>query len=150
MNSRNFKAAIFLLFFLISGFAGLYLGQNYLHFDGWKSEANSDHWHLISHEKLKITPQQEKDLSAIENRFYEQRKAIEKQINSANQELAKAITDDKFFSKKVQEATNKIHQSMGELQNLTIQHLFEMRPILTEEQYKKLEQMVTDALKNQQ
>ncbi len=148
MNQRNIKAAIFLLFFLISGFAGLYVGQNYLHFDGWKSEAKSDHWHLISHEKLKITPKQATQLSEIEDRFYEQHKALELQISTANQELAKAITNDKFFSQKVQEATNKIHQSMGELQKLTIQHLFEMRPILTDEQYQKLEQIVTNALKN--
>ena len=92
---------------------------------------------------------QDLKLSPIEEKFISKRKALERQIGLANKELAEAIKKDKSLSLNVEKATSKIHQVMGELQRVTLEHLFEMRPILTDEQNRKLEQMITDALEAQ-
>lgn len=149
MKQRYFNATIFLLLFLTTAFVGLYIGQNYLHFDSRRNDPHSEYWHQKFHEKLNITSNQAKKLSIIEDRFDRERKALEKQISLASKELAQAIKKDKTFSLQVKEATNKIHAAMGELQKATLRHFFQMRPILTEEQNKRLEDMVSDALENQ-
>ncbi|MBO6548531.1 MAG: periplasmic heavy metal sensor [Rhizobiales bacterium] len=148
MKKRYFNAIIFLLLFLVTAFTGLYIGQNYLHFETRGRDAHSGHWHQKFHEKLNITSDQAKKLLKIEDSFSNKRKALEKRIYLANRELAQAIKKDKNFSLQVQQATNKIHEAMGELQKATLQHFFEMRPILTENQNLKLEKMVSDALEN--
>ncbi len=148
MKQRYLNAIIFLLLFLTTTFVGLYIGQNYLHFESKERDTYFVHWHQKLHEKLNITPNQTKKLLIIENRFHTERQALEKQIYLANKELALAIKKDKTFSLQVQEATNKIHKAMGELQKATLQHFFQMRPILTEGQNLKLEKMVSDALEN--
>ena len=61
-------------------------------------------------------------------------------------ELANNIGEDRSYSENVQKSVDKIHKAMGGLQKLTLEHLFEMRPILSDEQNQKLEQMITDAL----
>lgn len=150
MSKRYFIAFAFLLLFLATAFAGLFIGQNALRSDSAESRRHSAVWHQKFHDRLKISHLQELKLEVIEERFYLKRKALEGKIKLANIELAKAIKTDKSLSPSVQEATNKIHQAMGELQKATLEHLFEMRPILTDEQNRILEQMVTDALEDQQ
>lgn len=148
MIQRYFTAILFLVLFLTTAFAGLYIGQSYLHSDTGQHGTHGDHWHNMFHERLQITKAQEQQLLVIENRFHAQRTALENEIYRANQQLSTAIRKDKAFSPQVQEATNKIHKTMGELQNATIKHYFQMRPVLTDEQNLKLEKMVTDALES--
>lgn len=149
MSKRYLTAVVFLLIFLVIAFTGLYIGQNILYYNHQENKTHSTHWHLKFHHKLKLTKVQMSKLSEIEEEFSLKRKALEQKIQSANKDLAAAIKSDKAFSIKVQEATNQIHQAMGELQKETLQHLFKMQPILTDEQNRKLEQLITDALEAQ-
>ena len=61
-------------------------------------------------------------------------------------ELAEAIKEGGYFSPHVQEAVDKIHNAMGELQKLTLRHLADMQAILSEDQNKKLEEKVVEQL----
>ena len=61
-------------------------------------------------------------------------------------ELAQAILEDQGDSPKVAEILEKIHQSHGELQKVTLKHVFEMKKVLSPEQYKKLLDLTADAL----
>lgn len=149
MRRRYLIALIFLSIFTATAYAGLYIGQRILHFKDTNSEKSTKRWHQILHENLEITEVQDLKLSPIEEKFISKRKALERQIGLANKELAEAIKKDKSLSLNVEKATSKIHQVMGELQRVTLEHLFEMRPILTDEQNRKLEQMITDALEAQ-
>lgn len=146
MKLRYFNAIIFLLLFLATAFAGLYLGQSYLHFEDIGHGTHSERLHKALHANLNITQIQAKNLKAIEDRFYTQSKVLEEQIYLANKELSQAIKQSQTFSLQVQEATSKIHQMMGELQKATLKHFFQMRPFLTDKQNQKLEKMITDAL----
>jgi Spy/CpxP family protein refolding chaperone len=61
-------------------------------------------------------------------------------------ELAQAILADKSDSPRVQSAIAKIHDAQGELQQATMRHVFEMKPVLAPEQYEKLLNLTANAL----
>lgn len=148
MRKRYVNAAVFLLIVLATAFGGLYLGQHFIN-PPHVHNRDSGSWHQVLHDKLHITPEQDAKLADIEKSYRQRRQYLEEQMQLANMELAEAIKADKSFSPRVQAATDKIHHAMGELQKATLEHLFEMRPVLTDEQNRKLEQMVTDALYEQ-
>ncbi len=100
------------------------------------------------HTQLGLTPQQDAGLDVIEKRYHEKRRAFEREMALANQELAEAIRSEGKDSERVNAAIGKIHSSMGELQILTIRHVFEMKEVLSPDQYKKLLNFTADALDN--
>jgi Spy/CpxP family protein refolding chaperone len=102
--------------------------------------------HAWIHTQLDITAEQDKALEPIEQRFKEKKKHYAELIRIANKELAQAILEDRADSPRVTEAVGRIHQAMGELQNATLQHIFEMKPVLTPQQYDKLLQLTAEAL----
>lgn len=146
MKKLYINATVFLLILLATAFGGLYLGQHFMQTPQMHHTRDSGSWHQLLHDKLHITREQEIKLSDIEKNYRQRRQYLEEQMRLANMELADAIKADKSFSPKVQAATDKIHHAMGELQKTTLEHLFEMQPILTDEQNRKLGQMVTNAL----
>jgi Spy/CpxP family protein refolding chaperone len=110
--------------------------------------AGQDHGdaHAWIHTQLGITPEQEKALEPIEQRYAEQKKHYAELLRIANNELGKAILEDRSDSERVKAVVARIHQLQGELQNATLQHIFEMQPVLTPQQYEKLLRMTSDAL----
>lgn len=102
--------------------------------------------HAWIHTQLGITHEQDKALEPIEQRFEEKKKHYAELMRIANKELAQAILEDRADSPRVTAAVERIHQAMGELQNATLQHIFEMKPVLTPLQYDKLLQLTAEAL----
>ncbi len=100
------------------------------------------------HSQLAITPEQEKALEPIEKRYRDKRRDLEQRLLLANRELAEAVVADGRDSTRVHEAIETIHADMGELQKVTIGHVFEMREVLSPEQYKKLLNLTANALYN--
>lgn len=100
------------------------------------------------HAQLGLTSQQKASLDVLETRYHEKRQSLEQELARANKELAEAIRADGKNSDRVNAAIGKIHSYMGELQMLTIAHVFEMREVLSVEQYKKLLNFTADALDN--
>jgi len=105
--------------------------------------------HIWIHHQLNITPEQEKAIAPIEHRYDERRKQLTQVIRQANTELANVIFEDKAASPRVDAAIEKIHAAQGELQMVTIQHVFEMKAVLTPEQGDKLLKLTADALKQE-
>ena len=60
--------------------------------------------------------------------------------------MGKAILEDRSDSARVKAAVAQIHQAQGGLQNATLQHIFEMKSVLTTQQYEKLLQSTAEAL----
>ena len=102
--------------------------------------------HQWIHTKIGITPEQDKALEPIERRYAEQKKHHDELLRIANDELGKAILEDRSDSARVKAAVARIHQAQGELQNATLQHIFEMQPVLTPQQYDKLLKLTAEAL----
>jgi nickel and cobalt resistance protein CnrR len=99
---------------------------------------------FMGHRETPHDPHQK--LIPIEEKFAQRKKTLEADIHQANKELAAAINEDGNYSPRVQQSVDKIHTAMGELQKVTLEHLFEMHSVLTPEQRKKLNSLTTDAL----
>ncbi|MFA7343078.1 MAG: periplasmic heavy metal sensor [Terrimicrobiaceae bacterium] len=100
------------------------------------------------HARLRLSSRQDAELEILEARYREKREGYERELSRANKELARAIRSDGKDSEPVNAAIGKIHSNMGELQMLTIGHVFEMKEVLSPEQYKKLLNFTADALDN--
>lgn len=105
--------------------------------------------HTWIHEQLGINSEQEKALAPIEARYARRKVELQNAIRTANVELAQAILDDRGESPRVAAAIEKIHASQGELQTLTMSHVFEMKGVLSQGQYDKVLRLTADALKAQ-
>ena len=114
----------------------------------WTRTRNADHAdaHHWIHSKLALTAEQERQLVPIEQRYDEQRRHFAERIREANRELAQALLADKGESAQVKAAIAKIHDAQGQLQDATLRHVFEMKPVLTPEQYSKLLNLTANAL----
>ena len=102
--------------------------------------------HQWIHRELGITPEQEQALQPIEAKYAARRDELMAAIHQANAELARAIREDRADSPNVSAAVDKIHHAQGELQKVTLQHVFEMRSALSPAQYDNLLNQTATAL----
>lgn len=98
------------------------------------------------HTRLGLTSRQKASLEVLEARYHEKREGFERKLSQANKELAQAIRSGGKGPERVNAAIGKLHSNMGELQMLTIGHVFEMKEVLSPEQYQKLLNFTADAL----
>lgn len=98
------------------------------------------------HAQLQLTPEQKKAFEPVEARFHENYQRANTALLEANRELARTLGESKEFSPEVAAAIEKVHHRMGELQKLSIRHIFEMRPMLTPEQNERLLHYAQQAL----
>lgn len=114
-----------------------------------RSESVPADYHAWIHKELGLTAGQEQRLAPSERRYEEAKRHLTEVIRIANQELAVAISEDRTNSPRVQEAVETIHGAMGELQEATLQHIFEMKEVLEPAQYEHLIQLTEEALRGQ-
>ena len=134
-----------ILLALVAAIAGAacWFTARYFNRTGHAERADAHAW---IHTQLGITTAQDKALEPIEQRYAEQRKHYGEMLRIANAELGKAILEERSDSDRVKAAVARIHEAQGELQNATLQHIFEMQSVLTPQQYEKLLQSTADAL----
>lgn len=102
--------------------------------------------HEWIHKQLVLTPDEQKALEPIETKFAQHKRSLTAVIRSANKELAEAIKQDQADSPRVSVAVERIHHAQGDLQEATLEHVFEMKGVLTPEQYQKLLNLTADEL----
>jgi nickel and cobalt resistance protein CnrR len=107
------------------------------------SAADGHEW---IHKQLDLTPAEQKALEPIETKFAERKRNLMREIRSANKELAEAIKQEQADSPRVSAAVEKIHYAQGKLQEATLEHVFEMKEVLTPAQYQKLLNLTADEL----
>ncbi len=100
------------------------------------------------HQQLQLTPAQHTALDSIEMKFQAKRSLLTGQLREANHELALALAEGKADSPKISAAVEKSHHFMGELQMLSIEHLFAMRQELNPQQGDKLLRLAQQALQD--
>jgi len=105
-------------------------------------------YHYWIHARLGLTPEQEKSLEPIEETFTGQRQELIARIREGNRELSDAIISDRSDSQRVKMAVEKIHRAQGDFQRAVLEHVFAMRPILSDAQYERLTKMTADALRD--
>ena len=136
------KEILYFIVIALVGFGAFYACGNLLK----SPHHNQIDAHAWLHEQIGITAEQDQKLSEIENNFAEKRKVLREKIHVGNLELAAAMLEDKAFSERVAAAVERIHHAQGELQKLTIEHIFDMQTVLTPQQAEKLNKLAADAL----
>ncbi|WP_292082704.1 Spy/CpxP family protein refolding chaperone [Brevundimonas sp.] len=102
--------------------------------------------HEIVHKDLDLSSEQHRKIDSIEDRFAEQRLTLEGRVQAANRELAEAIRVSNGDSRVVQPAVDHFHDAMGDLQQATIAHIFEMRSVMTDAQARRFDRSMVEAL----
>lgn len=97
-----------------------------------------DAMHRWLHHRLGLTTEQKAGLVAIEAKYSAEEQRLRAAFHQANHDLANAIREDGKYTPRVTAAIERVHHEMGELQKLSIAHLFEMTTVLTPEQSAKL------------
>lgn len=139
------RVFLFILAVAVAAGAACYL---VIRFSPRQQSARAVDYHYWIHGKLGLTAAQEKSLEPIEEKFARRRKELMAQIREGNRELAEAIVSDRSDSARVKACVDKIHHAQGELQNAVIEHVFDMKSVLTPEQYDRLVRMTADALRD--
>ena len=104
--------------------------------------------HEWLHKELSLTDEQTKKLEQVEMTHHQREASLSEAVKTANKSLAQAIKKDGKYSENVKKAVSAIHIAMGELQEATLQHLFEMQTVLDVQQARKLNELAANALIN--
>lgn len=102
--------------------------------------------HQLIHDKLGLTAEQTQRIAGLEQTYAVRRKALEAEMRAANADLARAIQQSHAYSPEVQQAIDRFHHAMGELQKESILHVLAMRQVLTPKQAAVFDDTVSKAL----
>lgn len=100
----------------------------------------------LVHHDLQLTPEQERQIQALEADYATARIALQAEMRAANRDLSAAITQDHSFDPKARQAIARLHAAMGTLQEKTVQHVLAMRAVLTPAQAQEFDKKVAKAL----
>jgi hypothetical protein len=125
MHNRRRLVLLVLLTFAVA-IAGVVIGRVFVVPD----RPVETELHELLHRDLKLDDAQRARLDVIENNYAIRRQALESQLRADNARLAEAIEAEHGYGPKVAAAVDRSHQSMGELQKETLQHIFAMRAVL--------------------
>ncbi len=141
MKIGPFRIALLILLSFAAGFAGSVVASNYL-----AGNDSPNGLHGFVHQEFELTPVQKKALDEAERKFAMKRKSVELSLRASNVALASAMEEEHEYGPKVSQAIEGVHENMGELQKVTIAHVFQMRSILTPAQRKVFDERVGEAL----
>mgnify|MGYP001383926421 CR=1 FL=1 len=102
--------------------------------------------HRWIHEQLGLSADQERQLEPMEQRYHAETQHLQEVIRLANMELGQALLEDREVTDRVRNAIQRVHDAQGQLQQKAIEHVVEMKSVLTAEQYQKLLNLTADAL----
>ncbi|WP_454888597.1 periplasmic heavy metal sensor [Sphingobium indicum] len=122
--------------------AGVFVGRSYI----VAPPPVESELHQLLHEQLDLDPTQETRIEAIEVRFAIQKQALELELRADNARLAQAIQTEHGYGPQVSAAIDRSHKAMGELQKVTLEHIFAMRGVLRPEQATRFDDAVVKAL----
>ncbi|TAJ73438.1 MAG: periplasmic heavy metal sensor [Phenylobacterium sp.] len=127
---------------VVAAFAGAWGGAQYI----VSRMHDEPPLHEMVHEKLRLTAEQDRRIAGLERDFAVRRRALETEMRAANADLARAIGQEHAYSPAVQQAVDRFHRAMGQLQKETILHVLAMRQVLTPEQATRFDDTVVKAL----
>ena len=110
------------------------------------SEDSGGDFHQWIHAQLDLTPEQEEALAGVESEFQINSERLEKSLSAAGHGLAHAIKDHGRGSPELSAALSRINRLQLELQELTIDHFFDMEKNLDPDQARKLFEWTHDSI----
>lgn len=104
--------------------------------------------HEWLHHELNLTDAQLKALEPVEAQFGEHQRQLANALHEANRQLAQVMAEDKAYTPRVAAAVEHVHHSMGDLQKVSIEHVFAMRAKLSPEQGDRLLELAQKVLED--
>ncbi|UPG94301.1 periplasmic heavy metal sensor [Luteibacter aegosomatissinici] len=115
---------------------------------GWHAfHGDQTELHALLHKAVPLDPDEQRQLDEKERQFVLRRSAIEARLRVANGQLANAIASDPEWSPKVEAASREVEQAAGDLQRITLEHIFEMRAGLKPEHRDAYDKVLVEALR---
>jgi Spy/CpxP family protein refolding chaperone len=130
----------------IAGFVGAWAGAEGLHRQREQTSLLRESVRELTMAGLKLTPEQSKEIAAVEDRYTKRRNTLRVQIGRANVELASAMSEEMAFGPQAQTAIDHLQNSVGDLQSSTVLYVLEIRDVLTKEQRVVYDRKVVEAL----
>jgi Spy/CpxP family protein refolding chaperone len=93
-----------------------------------------------------LSAEQDAAIEEIEARYAARRARLEAEMRAATRDIATAVSEEGSYTARVHAAVDRFHTAMGELQRATIEHVFEMRAVLTPEQRRRFDEIVRSEL----
>ena len=111
-----------------------------------QSHPRPENLHDVIHRRFELTAEEHARLDAAEARYDQRRAELEARIRAVNADLAAAIRKDPELSPRVLAASSAVEATAGELQRVTLQHVFEMRAALDPDHRAAYDTVVVNAL----
>lgn len=102
--------------------------------------------HILLYEELDLTDDQLQRLKKLEAGYMADKGRLEQAMRDDNARLAKAIAAEHGYGAGVEAAVDRSHHNMGELQKVTLEHVFAMRGVLTPPQAARYDRAVIKTL----
>ena len=102
--------------------------------------------HDVLHHKLSLDSGQKARLELLEQQFGIRRRALELELKAENVQLAEAMLAEHGNGPGVAAAVDRSHAVLGELQKVTLTHIFAMRQLLRPDQTAPFARAVVKAL----
>lgn len=112
--------------------------------DEWKHDMT--HGHDWLHQALGLTEPEEAAIDAFEADYRKQRERLVQEFDSRVGDLREILVSTDHYVPEVDAAIHRLHEVHGELQELSIQHYYDMLSVLPPEKQEKLRQLAVKAL----
>lgn len=127
----------------VAALAGVLAGRA---IGGRAAGAHGSELHTLLHDHMQLTPEQMRQLDALEAGFATRRSTLQAQMRADNARLAQAIAAEQDDGPRVAAAVDACHHTMGALQKATLAHVFAMRRLLRPDQTPAFDRAVARAL----
>ena len=112
--------------------------------DGWAHD--EPHGHQWLHEELGLTPEQADRIDAFEAPYLAEKERLQNELDRRIDAIAQLLQTQESYSPDVSAAIHELHIVHGQLQQLSIEHYFDMLSVLPPEKQDKLRTMAAEAL----
>ena len=140
--SASRTSVIIILLTLLTAMIGGWAGVTY----GLRQARAPRQLDQMLHEELHLSATQNAQLETLESQFAVQRSGFETTMQSANRDIATAITVRHAYDADARIAIGRLHQAMIGLQQASVQHVLAMRAILSPDQASEFDRTVNQAL----
>lgn len=142
MSGERMRFALMVLFAFGAAIGGVLIGRTWI---AAPPPVESE-LHDLLHGDLRLDAAQEQRIEEIERQYALRRQALELELRSDNARLASAIEAEHGYGPQVAGAVDASHKAMGELQKVTLEHIFAMRSVLRPDQAARFDAAVVKAL----
>lgn len=112
--------------------------------DAWNHDMT--HGHHWLHEALNLTEHEQSAIDAFEGDYRVERDRLVNKFNSRVGDLRQILVSTDKYVPEVDVAIHQLHEVHGALQELSIQHYYDMLSVLPPEKQEKLRQLAVQAL----